>query len=106
MPRKKPKKTRAFFPYRDPDDNRPPYPVESLTHNQIRHALAAWCRAWPLGRVGRQRLLEHAAWNISYTRNHNAAAKAGHRKTTLKKLRERGIDVAHIRACVGSDFAL
>ncbi|MCH8149192.1 MAG: hypothetical protein IH987_14620 [Planctomycetes bacterium] len=59
-----------------------------------------------MGRVGRKRLLEHAAWVISYTRNHNAAAKVGHRKTTLKKLRERGIDVANIRTCVGSDFAL
>ena len=106
MPRNKPKKKRAFFPYRDPDDNRPTYPIESLTHNQIRDALAAWCRAWPLGWVGRKRLLEHAAWNISYTRNHNAAAKTSHRKKTLKKLREHGIDVAHIRTCVGSDFAL
>jgi hypothetical protein len=59
-----------------------------------------------LGRVARKRLLEHAAWQISYTRNHNAAAKTGHRKTTLKKLRKRGIDVARIRTCVGSNFAL
>jgi len=50
--------------------------------------------------------LEHAAWQISYTRNRNAAAKASHRKTTLKKLRKRGIEVASIRTCVGSDFAL
>ena len=100
------KKKRAFFPYRDPDDDRPTYPVESLTHNQIRDALAAWCRAWPLGRVGRKRLLEHAAWVISYTRNHNAAAKAGHRKTTLAKLRNQGFDVARVRTCLGSNFAL
>ena len=106
MPRNKWKKRRAFFPYRDTDDHRPTYPVESLTLNQIRDALAAWCRAWPLGRVGRNRLLEHAAWQISCTRNHNAAAKVGHRKTTLEKLRKRGIDMAQIRTCVGSDFAL
>ncbi|MCH7884147.1 MAG: hypothetical protein IIC01_02765, partial [Planctomycetes bacterium] len=105
-PRNKRKKKRAFFPYRDPDDDRLTYPIESLTHNQIRDALAAWCRAWPLGRVGRKRLLEHAAWQISYTRNHNATAKAGHRKTTLKKPRKRGIDVDRIRTCIGSDFAL
>ncbi len=96
----------AFFPYRDPDDDRPTYPVESLTLNQIRDALAAWLRAWPLGRVARKRLLEDAAWQISYTRNHNAAAKASHRKTTLKKLRERGIEVTQIRTCIGSNFAL
>ena len=101
-----PKKRRAFFPYRDMDDNRPTYPVESLTHNQIRDALAAWCRAWPLGRIGRNRLLEDAAWQISYTRNHNAAAKVSHRKTTLKKLRKQDIDVTRIRTCIGSDFAL
>jgi len=56
--------------------------------------------------VGRKRLLEHAAWLISYTRNHNAAAKTGHRKTTLKKLRKRGIKVTQIRSCIGSNFAL
>ncbi len=101
-----PKKKRAFFPYRSTDDNRPTYPVESLALNQIRAALAAWCRVWPFGRVGRQRLLEHAAWQISYTRNHNATAKAGHRKTTLKKLQKKGIDLTRIRTCGGSDFAL
>ena len=57
-------------------------------------------------RVGRQCLLEQAAWQISYTRNHNAAAKAAHRKTTLEKLRTQGIDLARIRSCIGSDFAL
>ncbi|MCH8243221.1 MAG: hypothetical protein IH897_11515 [Planctomycetes bacterium] len=106
MPRNKWKRRRAFFPYRDNDDDRPRCSVESLTLNQIRDALAAWCRAWPLGRLGRKRLLEHAAWQISYTRNHNAAAKAGHRKTTLKKLRKQGIDMARIRTCIGSNFAL
>ncbi len=106
MRRNKPKKKRAFFPYRDAADKRPTYPVDSLTHNQIRDALAAWCRAWPLGRVGRKRLLEDTAWQISYTRNHNAAAKASHRKTTLKKLRKRSIEVEQIRTCIGSDFAL
>jgi len=59
-----------------------------------------------LGRVARKYLLEDAAWQISYTRNHNAAAKSGHRKTTLKKLRKRGIEVEQIRTCIGSDFAL
>ena len=99
-------KRRAFFPYRADNDNRPTYPVESLTHNQIRDALAAWCRAWPLGRVGRERLLDQAAWCISYTRSRNAAARISHRKTTVKKLRKRGIDVEKIRTCIGSDFAL
>jgi hypothetical protein len=59
-----------------------------------------------LGRVGRKRLLKQAAWQISYTRNHNAAAKTGHRKTTLKNLRKRGIEVTQIRTCTGSNFAL
>ncbi len=101
-----PKKRRAFFPYRDTDDDRPTYPVESLTLNQIRDALAAWCRAWPLGRVARKYLLEDAAWHISYTRNHNATAKVSHRKTTHQKLRKHGIEVEHIRTCMGSNFAL
>jgi hypothetical protein len=59
-----------------------------------------------LGRVGRKHLLEDAAWQISYTRNHNAAAKTSHRKTKLEKLRKRGIEVAQIRTCIGSNFAL
>ena len=95
-----------MLPCRGPDDTRPTYPVESLTLNQIRDALSAWFRAWPLGRVARNRLLEAAAWQISYTRNHNAAAKASHRKTSLKKLGARGINIETIRTCVGSDFAL
>jgi hypothetical protein len=73
---------------------------------QIRDALATWCRAWPLGRVARKRLLEHAAWEISYTRNHNAAAKASHRKKTIRELRKRGLKISKIRTCVGSNFAL
>ncbi len=86
--------------------HRPTYPVESPTLSRIRDALAAWCPAWRLGRVGRGRLLQHAAWQISYTRNRNAAGTAGHRKTTLEKLRKQGLDMARIRTCAGSDLAL
>jgi hypothetical protein len=59
-----------------------------------------------LGRVARKRILEKAAWQISYTRHHNAAAKTSHRKATLQRLRDRDIDVGKIRTCVGSNFAL
>jgi len=51
-------------------------------------------------------LLEHAAWIISYTRNHNAAAKVSHRKKTIKNLRKWGIRISQIRTCIGSNFTL
>ena len=101
-----PKKRRAFFPTETPTTIVEHNPVESLTLNRIRDSLTAWCPAWRLGWVARKRLLEDAAWQINYTRNHNAAAKISHRKTTLKKLRKQDIDVTRIRTCIGSDFAL
>ena len=89
-----------------PDDDRPTDPVESLTRNQIRDALTVWFDAWPLGAATRKRRLEKAAWQISYTRSRNAAAKVSHRKTTTNRLRKLGIDLTRIRTCIGSNFAL
>jgi len=59
-----------------------------------------------LGRLARKRLLEKAAWVISYTRNHNATAKTSHRKKTINELRKQGIQIGKIRTCEGSNFAL
>jgi len=50
--------------------------------------------------------LENAAWQISFIRNHNAAAKVSHRKKTIKELRKRGFTISRMRTCVGSNFAL
>ncbi len=80
--------------------------MESLTRNQIRDALTAWFDVESLGPRARKRRLEKAAWQISYTRNRNAAAKVSHRKTTIQRLQKRGIDITKIRTCVGSNFAL
>ena len=99
-----PKKRRAFFPTETPTTIVEHNPVESLTLNRIRDSLTAWCRAWRLGWVARKRLVEDAAWQINYTRNHNAAAKTSHPKTKLRKLRKNGIDVEKTRTCIESDF--
>jgi hypothetical protein len=96
----------VFLPSRATEDDRPLYPRETLTLPQVRDALAAWFRAWPLGPGARKRLLKREAWRISYTRHRNARAQASHRKLTLRRLRKRGIQVAKIRACIGSNFAL
>ena len=96
---------RSFFPYRADGDTRLTYPVESLTVNQIRDALAVWFRAAPLGPSARRQLLKEAAWNISYTRHHNSAAKTSHRKEALRTLDRRGLDLTQMRTCIGSNFA-
>ena len=80
--------------------------MESLTRNQIRDALTAWFDVGSLGPRARKRRLEKAAWQISYTRNRNTAAKVSHRKATIQRLQKRGIDITKIRTCVGSNFAL
>ncbi len=79
--------------------------MESLTLCQVRDALAAWLDALPLGKKAQDTMLTHAAWTISYVRNHNARAKASHQKTTTRDLARRGIDVEKIRTCLGSNFA-
>jgi hypothetical protein len=80
--------------------------VDSLTLCQVRDALAAWLQAWPLGKRAREQILTHAAQTISYIRNHNAQAKASHRKAMMRNLARHGIDVKNIRTCIGSNFAL
>ena len=96
----------AFFPYREPGDDRPTYPVESLTVNQIREAVSAWFEAAVLPRSARKKVLEKAAMRISYTRHHNTQAKFGHRKKTLRELHRKGLALSRMRTCIGSDFAL
>ena len=79
--------------------------MDSLTLCQVRDALAAWLDALPLGKKAQGIILTHAAWTISYVRNHNAQAKASHQKTATRKLARLGIDVEKIRTCLGSNFA-
>jgi hypothetical protein len=95
-----------FFPYRAPGDHRPRYPVESLSVNQVREAVAAWFQAAALPRSARKPILEKAARTISYERHHNATAMQFHRKTTLRNLHQRGLMLSEMRTCLGSDFAL
>lgn len=97
---------RAFFPYRAPGDDRPRYPVGSLTVNQIREAVAVWLQVVALRPPARRQALEEAAWRISYARHHNAAARVFHRKKTLGNLHRRGLALKGMRTCIGSDFAL
>jgi hypothetical protein len=102
MPAKRP----AFFPYRAEGDDRPTYPVESLTVNQIREALAAWFLAVLLPPSARKQILEHAARTISYARHHNTQARKAHRKKTICNLHRRKLVLAKMRTCLGSNFAL
>jgi len=99
-------KEAGFFPERAVGDDRPTYPVESLTLCQIRTALAAWFQAVLLKRSARAPFLADVAWNISYTRHRNAVAKEFHRKATLASLERRGLCLDNMRTCTGSNFAL
>ena len=102
-----PRRGPAFFPYRADDDDRPTYPVESLTVNQIREALAAWFQAVSLPRSARRQVLEEAAGRISYARHRNTEAKVSHRKKTLRALHRSTNEtpgivptlVSHLRGC-------
>ena len=80
--------------------------MDSLTLNQVRDALAAWWQALPFGWRTRKRILETAAWRISYLRYRNTEARVCHAKKTRQRLRDLGIEIERIRTCVGSNFAL
>ena len=92
-----------FFPG---TEERPSYPPESLTVDQVRYALSQWFLARRYGRRARRILLEDAAALIAYHRRHNTEAKLSHTRTTRKTLLKSGIDIDRIRSCLESNFAL
>ncbi len=75
-----------------------------LTLCQLHLAIAALARSWGISgpkEVGKQPAKDAA--KIRYAKRRNAQARRSHTKTTLKKLKRLGIDLAEVKHCRWDD---
>ena len=62
--------------------------------------MAALVRSWRLSSPkARGELQQKAATKITYAQRRNAEARNGHRKRTLEKLRQLGINLPDLKRC-------
>lgn len=62
--------------------------------------MAALVRSWAISEPKDvERQLAKAAAKIKYAQRRNAQARKSHTKTTLKKLKRLGIDLARLKRC-------
>lgn len=74
-------------------------PLEHLTTEQVRRAIAAWLRVASL-RLTQAELLKKELAKQDYHQKRNAQAQRSHTKTRKARLQELGIDADRIKTCV------
>ena len=75
-----------------------------LTVEQVRLATSTWLTAQALPSAARKTLYHRAAGVITYHQKHNREARKYHRRTTLKRLQGKGINIKQLETCTPPDL--
>ena len=86
-----------LFLARERDSLLDEYP--ELTISQVRQATSAMIQSWWLPPKAAEELINNTAYKLEYHQRRNRQARQSHTKTHIRKLQERGVELAQTRSC-------